>query len=63
MAEITNNSCILNFVKVKGHSSDEYNNKADKLAVDAKMDAFKTGKTTYFNENDGLLGKKSKYVD
>ena len=62
-AEIRNNSCILNFIKVKGHSSNKYNDEADKLAVDAKMDAFKTDKTTYFDENDGLLGKKSKYVD
>ena len=63
MGEIRNNSCILNFIKVKGHSSNKYNDEADKLAVDAKMDAFKTDKTTYFDENDGLLGKKSKYVD
>ena len=40
-----------------------YYNKADKLAVDAKMNAFYTGKTTYFDENDGLLGKKSKCAD
>ena len=42
---------------------DRYNDEADKLAVDAKIDAFKTGKTTYFDENDGLLGKKYKYAD
>lgn len=63
MSEIKNNSCILNFKKVKGHSSNKYNDEADKLAVDAKIDAFKTGKTTYFDENDGLLGKKYKYAD
>ena len=63
MGEIRNNSCILNFIKVKGHSSNKYNDEADKLAVDAKIDAFKTGKTTYFDENDGLLGKKYKYAD
>ena len=63
MGEINKKSCILKFVKVKGHSSNIWNNKADKLAVDAKNDAFKSGKTTYYAENDGFLGGKSKYVD
>ena len=63
MANINKKSCILEFVKVKGHSSNNWNNKADKLAVDAKNDAFKSGKTIYYDENDGLLGGKSKYAD
>ncbi len=63
MALIDKKSCILKFVKVKGHSSNIWNNKADKLAVDAKNVAFKSGKTTYYAKNDGLLGGKSKYVD
>ena len=63
MTEIDKKSCILKFVKVKGHSSNEWNNKADELAVNAKSDAFKSGKTVYYDGNDGLLGGKSKYVD
>ena len=63
MAKINKKSCILKFVKVKGHSSNNWNNKADKLAVDAKNDAFKSGKTIYYDEDDGLLGGKSKYAD
>ena len=61
MDEINQKHCTLKFIKVKGHSSNKFNNIADELAVNAKMNAFKTGKTTYFNENDGLLGGKSKY--
>ena len=61
MGEINQNRCTLKFIKVRAHSSNQFNNKADELAVNAKIDAFKTGKTTYFNENDGLLGGKSKY--
>lgn len=62
MADIKVKSCILKFIKVKGHSSNRWNNKADELAVNAKNRAFKSGKTIYYDENDGLLGGKSKYV-
>ena len=61
MAEIENDSFILNFVKVKGHSSDRFNNEADKLADDAKQAAFKSKKTVgYDGKNDNLLGGKSR---
>ena len=63
MADIDDNGCTLRFLKVKGHSSDKMNNKADELAVEAKMYEFKSGKTTYFDKNDGLLGGKSKFAD
>lgn len=63
MDEIDKKYCLLRFVKVKGHSSDKWNNEADELAVNAKNDAFKSGKTTYYDKNDGLLGEKSKYAD
>ena len=33
------NFCTIEFVKVKGHSTDKYNNIVDKLAVDAKKKA------------------------
>lgn len=61
MEQIDNNSCTLRFIKVKGHSSNKFNNVADELAVNAKMTAFKTKKIVYYAENDGLLGGKSKY--
>ena len=61
MDEINQKPSTLKFIKVRGHSSIQFNNKADELAVNAKINAFKTGKTNYFNENDGLLGGKSKY--
>lgn len=63
MANIKSKSCMLKFKKVKGHSSNQWNNKADELAGTAKNIAFKSGKTVYYGENDGLLGEKSKYVD
>lgn len=63
MANIKSKSCVLKFIKVKGHSSNQWNNKADELAVKAKNNAFQSGKTIYYNKNDGLLGGKSKYVD
>ena len=56
-------TCMLKFKKVKGHSSNQWNNKADELAGTAKNIAFKSGKTVYYGENDGLLGEKSNYVD
>ena len=56
MGEINQKQCTLKFIKVKGHSSNKFNNMADELAVNAKMEAFKTEKTTFFDE-------KSKYVD
>ena len=63
MGEIDEKSCSLIFVKVKGHSSNKWNNKADELAGNAKNQAFKSGKTVYYDKNDGLLGAKSKYAD
>lgn len=63
MVEINRKSCILKFIKVKGHSSNKWNNKADELAVGAKNDAFKSRKTVYYDKNDGLLGGKSRYAD
>lgn len=62
MGEIDEKSCTLNFIKVKGHSLNKFNNKADKLAVDAKMMAFKSGGTVFYDKNDGLLGTKSKFA-
>ncbi|MBR0271227.1 MAG: ribonuclease HI [Methanobrevibacter sp.] len=60
MSEIKNKSCILNFIKVKGHSSDRFNNMADELAVSAKSEAFKSQKTVgYSGKDDDLLGGKS----
>lgn len=49
----------LQFKKVKGHSRDNFNRKADVLAVRAKKIAKKTGKTIGYNQkNDRLLGRK-----
>ncbi|SDA37388.1 ribonuclease H family protein [Methanobrevibacter millerae] len=64
MAQIKDKSCNLKFVKVRGHSNNKLNIKADRLAVDAKAAAFKTGKTVgYNNKKDSLLGGKSKYAN
>lgn len=63
MSKIKNKACHLKFIKVKGHSSNKHNAKADKLAVDAKSHAFKTGKTLGFNKKkDSLLGGKSRHA-
>ena len=62
MADIKDKSCMLKFIKVKGHSSNRWNNEADQLAINGKNAAFRSGKTVYYDENDGLLGGKSKYV-
>ncbi|WP_407382064.1 RNase H family protein [Methanobrevibacter sp.] len=57
------NSYTLSFVKVKGHSSNRFNIKADKLAVNAKQVAFNSQKTVaYGGKKDNLLGGKSKYA-
>ncbi|MBQ6100148.1 MAG: hypothetical protein IJL02_09870 [Methanobrevibacter sp.] len=49
----------LKFTKVKGHSSDKLNREVDELAVNAKINAKKTGKTIgYNNKPDKLLGTK-----
>lgn len=63
MGEISKNSNELRFIKVKGHSSNIFNNKTDELAVNSKRNAFQSGKTVYYRENDGLLGGKSKFAD
>lgn len=61
MAEIKNGGCSIDFKKVRGHSKDKFNNKADKLAVKAKKAAKETGKTIGHNgQNDKLLGSKEK---
>ena len=50
----------LSFKKVKGHSHNQLNAKVDSLAVEAKMIAKATGKTTGYNQKpDSLLGGKS----
>lgn len=50
----------IQFRKVKGHSKDKLNQKADKLAVSAKINSKKTGKTIGYNQKeDSLLGNKS----
>lgn len=49
----------ITFTKVKGHSKDKLNQKADSLAVKAKLNSKKTGKTVGYNQkDDSLLGKK-----
>ena len=59
MGEIENKNCELLFVKVKGHSNNVLNNEADELAVNAKSEAKRTGKTVGYNgEKDTLLGTK-----
>ena len=59
MKELDINGCEIQFVKVKGHSNNELNNRVDKLAVDAKKTAKSTGKTIgYNNKNDPILGRK-----
>jgi ribonuclease HI len=59
MGDIDKMKCELLFVKVKGHSSNVLNNEADELAVNAKRNIEKTGKTIgYGNLPDPLLGKK-----
>lgn len=59
MGDIDDNGCELLFVKVKGHSNNALNNEADELAVEAKADAKKTGRTIgYDNRPDPLLGTK-----
>ncbi|WP_298521401.1 ribonuclease H [uncultured Methanobrevibacter sp.] len=51
----------VSFRKVKGHSKNRLNQKADRLAVDAKINAKKSKKTTgYMQKPDDLLGKKNK---
>ena len=59
MGDIEDKGCELLFVKVKGHSNNVLNNEADKLAVEAKVNAKKTGRTIgYDNKPDPLLGTK-----
>ena len=59
MGEIKNRNCELLFVKVKGHSGNVMNNAADKLAVEAKGAAKRTGETVGYNGmDDVLLGTK-----
>jgi len=59
MGEIENKNCELLFVKVKGHSNNVMNNAADKLAVEAKGVAKRTGETVGYNgRDDVLLGTK-----
>ena len=49
----------VSFRKVKGHSKNKLNQKADSLAVEAKKTAEKTQKTTGYNQKpDSLLGNK-----
>ncbi|MBE6510691.1 MAG: hypothetical protein E7Z74_05430 [Methanobrevibacter millerae] len=62
MGDIENKSCVLVFTKVKGHSSNPYNNKADNLAVNAKKLAFESGETIGYGNENMLLGGKSKYA-
>jgi len=58
--KINEKSCTLKFIKVEGHSSNVLNNRVDELAVNAKMNAFKTGQTIGYNGiDDFLLGNKS----
>ena len=59
MGDIEDKGCELLFVKVKGHSNNALNNEADELAVEAKVDAKKTGRIIgYDNKPDPLLGTK-----
>ncbi|WP_297825718.1 ribonuclease H [uncultured Methanobrevibacter sp.] len=59
MAEINDEGCNIVFIKVKGHSHDRLNIKVDKLAVEAKKIAKRTGKTVGYNgQGDRLLGSK-----
>lgn len=58
--ELENIQCEILFVKVKGHSNNVLNNEADRLAVEAKKTAEKTGKTVGFNgASYSLLGKNN----
>lgn len=59
MNEVENRNCSINFRKVKGHSNNQLNKRADMLAVTAKKQAKKSGKTIgYDNNPDNLLGHK-----
>jgi ribonuclease HI len=59
MGEIEDKGCEVLFVKVKGHSNNVMNNAADKLAVEAKGVAKRTGETVGYNGTDDvLLGTK-----
>lgn len=59
MDDIESKNCDLLFVKVKGHSNNVLNNEADRLAVKAKTDAKRTGRTIGFaGRDDPLLGTK-----
>ena len=59
MGEIEDKGCEVLFVKVKGHSGNVMNNAADKLAVEAKGVAKRTGETVGYNGmDDVLLGTK-----
>lgn len=59
MGEIESKNSEILFVKVKGHSNNVMNNEADKLAVEAKNAAKKTGNTIGYNGmDDALLGTK-----
>lgn len=59
MKDIEGKNSELLFVKVKGHSNNALNNEADDLAVNAKANAKKTGKTIGYNgKSDSLLGTK-----
>ena len=59
MKDLEEMKCEIMFVKVKGHSGNALNNEVDRMAVEAKKSAEKTGKTIgYANRPDPILGKK-----
>ncbi|MBE6500452.1 MAG: ribonuclease HI [Methanobrevibacter thaueri] len=53
---IEENHPKITFIKVKGHSNNQLNNEVDKLAVEAKKTAEKTGETIGYNQQpDSIL--------
>ena len=60
ISKINKTGRVIQFKKVKGHSKNQFNSKADSLAVEAKKISKDTGKTVGYNQDDdGLLGSKN----
>lgn len=56
--ELKNNNCRVEFRKVKGHGSNQLNQKVDNLAVEAKKFAKTSQETTGYKNENKILGKK-----
>ena len=56
--ELKNNNCRVEFRKVKGHGTNQLNQKVDNLAVEAKKFAKTSQETTGYKNENKILGKK-----